>query len=199
MGIGVIMATLKEILGEAYKDGITVEEIGTAIATKKLVDISTGAYVSISKYQALEAERNDFKEKYTSTLTEAQKAEQKALEEQQKYEATLRENALYKHKEKLGKTIKDETALNEIATLYANGDLEAAFEKQNEYFAKANTELEQKIKADLMKQNPQGNPQDPNGGGTITAEQFAKMDYRARVSLYNENPELYNQLTSNEN
>ena len=54
------MATLKEILGEAYKDGITVEEIENAIANKKLVDISTGAYVSISKYQALENEKNDF-------------------------------------------------------------------------------------------------------------------------------------------
>lgn len=192
------MATLKELLGEAYKDGITVEEIETAIANKKFADLSTGAYVSISKYQALENERNDFKEKYTSTLTETQKAEQRAIEEQKKYEAIMKENALYKHKQKLSKTIKDETALEEIATLYANGDLEGAFEKQNAYFEKANAEMEQKIKADLMAQNPQGNPQEGNGG-TITAEQFAKMDYKARVELYNSNKDLYNQLSSNEN
>lgn len=191
------MATLKEILGEAYKDGITVEEIENAIANKKLADLSTGAYVSISRYQALEAEKNDFKQKWSDVATEAQKAEQKAKEEQQKYEAVMRENALYKHKQKLSKTIKDETALEEIANLFVNGDLEGAIEKQNAYFEKANAEMEQKIKADLMKQNPQGNPQDDNGG-TITAEQFSKMDYRARVDLYNQNPELYKQLSSNE-
>lgn len=198
MGLGVIMATLKELLGEAYKDGMTVEEIETAIANKKFADLSTGAYVSVSKYQALERERDDFKSKWSNTLTEAQKAEQKAIEEQQKYEAIMKENALYKHKQKLSKTIKDETALEEIANLYANGDLEGAFEKQNAYFEKANAEMEQKIKADLMQQNPQGNPQEGNGG-TITAEQFAKMDYKARVELYNKDQELYTQLSSNEN
>ena len=97
MGLGVIMATLKELLGEAYKDGMTVEEIETAIANKKFADLSTGAYVSVSKYQALERERDDFKSKWSNTLTEAQKAEQKAIEEQQKYEAIMKENALYKH------------------------------------------------------------------------------------------------------
>lgn len=197
MGLGVIMATLKELLGEAYKDGITVEEIETAIANKKLVDISTGAYVSISKYQALETERNDFKEKYTSTLTEQQKAEQLALEKEKEYEAIKRENTLHKHKEKLSKTIKDENVLNEIATLYADGNLESAFEKQNAYFEAQRTEIEKKVKADLMAQNPQGNPQEGNVG-TITAEQFAKMDYKARVELYNSNRDLYNQLSSNE-
>lgn len=192
------MATLKEILGEAYKDGMTVEEIETAISNKKFADLSTGAYVSISKYQALERERDDFKQKWSDTLTAAEKAEQKAIEEQQKYEATMKENALYKHKQMLSKTIKDETALDEIATLYANGDLQGAFEKQNAYFEKANAEMEQKIKAGLMAQNPQGNPQIDNGG-TITAEQFAKMDYKARVELYNTDKELYTKLSSNEN
>lgn len=187
------MATLKEILGEAYKEGITVEEIENAIATKKLVDISTGAYVSVSKYQALERERDDFKEKYNSTLTEQQRAEQEALEQKKKYEAIEKENTLYKYKQKLSKTIKDEATLEEIATLYANGDVEGAFEKQNEYFAKTNAELEQKIKQDLMKQNPQGNPQDGNGG-TITKEQFSAMGVKERTKLYNENPELYNEL-----
>lgn len=187
------MATLKELLGDAYKDGISVDEIETAIATKKLVDISTGAYVSIAKYQALENERNDFKEKYNSTLTEQQRAEQEALEKQKRYEAIEKENTLYKYKQKLSKTIKDETTLNEIANLYANGDVEGAFEKQNDYFAKSTEELEKKIKDDLMKQNPQGNPQG-NNGGAITKEQFSAMGVAERTKLYNENPNLYNEL-----
>lgn len=195
MGVGVIMATLKEILGEAYKEGMTVEEIENAIATKKLVDISTGAYVSISKYQALENERNDFKQKWSDTLTEAQKAEQKAIEEQQKYEAIMKENALYKHKQKLSKTIKDETALDEIATLYANGDLEGAFEKQNAYFEKANAEMEQKIKADLMAKNPQGTPQG-NDQDQMTKEQYNALPLAQKQKLATENAELYKKFNT---
>lgn len=187
------MATLKELLGDAYKDGITVEEIENAIANKKLADISTGAYVSVSKYQALENERNDFKEKYNSTLTEAQRAEQEALERQKKYDAIEKENTLYKYKQKLSKTIKDETALDEIANLYANGEYEYAFEKQNLYFEKSREEVKQEVKAELMKQNPQGNPQGDNGG-TITKEQFSAMGVAERTKLYKENPDLYNEL-----
>ncbi len=187
------MATLKELLGDAYKDGITVEEIENAIANKKLADISTGAYVSVSKYQALENERNDFKAKYDSKLTEAERAEQEALERQKKYDAIEKENTLYKYKQKLSKTIKDETTLDEIASLYANGDVEGAFEKQNLYFEKSREEVKQEVKAELMKQNPQGNPQGDNGG-TITKEQFSAMGVAERTKLYKENPDLYNEL-----
>jgi hypothetical protein len=193
MGIGVKMATLKELLGDAYKDGMSVEEVENALSTKKIVDISTGAYVSISKYQALENERNDFKEKYNSTLTEQQRAEQEALETKRRYEAIEKENTLYKYKQKLSKTIKDEALLEEIATLYADGNVEGAFEKQNEYFEKSNAELEKKIKDDLMKQNPQGNPQGEDSA-TITKEQFSAMGVAERTKLFKENPDLYNEL-----
>lgn len=187
------MATLKELLGDAYKDGMSVEEVENALSTKKIVDISTGAYVSISKYQALENERNDFKEKYNSTLTEQQRAEQEALETKRRYEAIEKENTLYKYKQKLSKTIKDEALLEEIATLYADGNVEGAFEKQNEYFEKSNAELEKKIKDDLMKQNPQGNPQGEDSA-TITKEQFSAMGVAERTKLFKENPDLYNEL-----
>lgn len=35
----------------------------------------------------------------------------------------------------------------------------------------------------------------PGGKPTITKEQFAQMGYKERVNLYNDNPELYKQLT----
>ena len=33
---------LKDLLGENYKDGMTIEEINTALANKKFVDLSGG-------------------------------------------------------------------------------------------------------------------------------------------------------------
>lgn len=44
------MATLRELLGSSYKEGMTVEEAETALSGKKLVDLSTGDYVSKAKY-----------------------------------------------------------------------------------------------------------------------------------------------------
>ena len=40
--VGVIMATIKELLGDAYKDGMTIEEVETALSGKKIVDLSSG-------------------------------------------------------------------------------------------------------------------------------------------------------------
>ena len=91
------------------------------------------------------------------------------------------------------KTIKDEKVLNEIADLYADGDFATAIDKQNEYLAKYHGELEKTIKADLMKQNPQPQPQNGNGG--ITKEQFDAMGVQERTKLYNEQPEVYKQFT----
>lgn len=42
--------TLKELLGTNYKDGMTVEEAEKALEGMKLADLSTGEYVSKSKY-----------------------------------------------------------------------------------------------------------------------------------------------------
>ena len=188
------MATLKEILGEAYKDGMTVEEIETALATKKIADISTGAYVSVSKYQALEKERDGFKQKWSDTLTEAQKAEQRAIEEQNATNAIKRENIFLKKRGKLLKTIKDEQIVDEIANLWADGKYDDADDKYREYEAKSREELEKQIKADLMKQNPQPNPQ--GQGDYMTSEQFAKLPLSQKQKIATENPELYKKFTT---
>ena len=44
------MANLKELLGDKYKEGMTVDEAEQALANIKLADISAGAYVSKDKY-----------------------------------------------------------------------------------------------------------------------------------------------------
>lgn len=38
--------TLQELLGEAYKEGMTAEEIGEIISKMKLADLSKGDYVA---------------------------------------------------------------------------------------------------------------------------------------------------------
>ena len=41
---------LQTLLGEDYKDGMTVEEISTALASKNIADLSLGGYVDVNKH-----------------------------------------------------------------------------------------------------------------------------------------------------
>ena len=41
---------IQEMLGEAYHEGMTIDEINTALSDKKFADLSTGNYVDVNKY-----------------------------------------------------------------------------------------------------------------------------------------------------
>ena len=187
------MATLKELLGESYRADMTLADIESVIASMKLADLSSGEYVSKGKLTDYERRMKEAEKKLAEKLTDEEKALAKQAEREEYYKALEKENARNKYIAKLGKTIKDEKVLGEIADLYANGDFATAIDKQNEYLANYHGELEKTIKAELMKKNPQPNP---NGGkGGITKEQFDKMGVQERTKLYNEQPELYKQFT----
>lgn len=187
------MATLKEILGDAFKDGMTFEEVETALNGKNLADLSSGQYVSVGKYNSAISERDDFKSKYNNTLTEAQRAEQESIERENRYKEIEKQNSIYRYTDKLSSTIKDKATLTEVATLMAEGKFDDAIDKQNAYLASEATALETRIKAELMAQNPQSQAQNA-GAGVVTKEQFSSMGVAERTKLYREQPELYKQL-----
>lgn len=187
------MATLKDILGEAYREDMTVADIESVIASMKLADLSSGEYVSKGKLMDYETRAKKAEKALAEKLTEEEKAQIELAKKEEYYKALEKENNRNKYIAKLGKSIKDEKVLNEIADLYADGDFATAIDKQNEYLAKYHGELEKTIKADLMKQNPQPQPQNGNGG--ITKEQFDAMGVQERTKLYNEQPEVYKQFT----
>ena len=194
------MATLKEILGDAYKADMTLAEIESALNGKNLADLSGGQYVSLSKHNSivngLTAERDDYKTKYTEKLSEVEKAELANAEREQKYKAIERENSINRYEKKLSSSVKDESIRNEIAILMADGKFDEAIDKQNGYLATESAEMEKRIKAELMQQNPQA--QAGNGSaGAITKEDFASMGVAERTKLYKEQPELYKQLNEN--
>jgi hypothetical protein len=189
------MATLKEILGDAFKEGMTFDEVESALSNKNLADLSTGNYVALGKYNSVVSERDEFKTKYKDKLTEAEKEAEQAKEREAHYKAMERENSIFKFTKKLGATISDTTILEEVAILMADGKYEEAFDKQNAYFANERATIEEKVKQELMQSNPQSNPQN-DGGGEITKEQFAQMGVAERTKLYKENPQLYSQLNN---
>ena len=53
------MPDLKELLGDAYKDGMTIDEVNTALKDRKIVDLASGEYVGKGKYDAAVKERDE--------------------------------------------------------------------------------------------------------------------------------------------
>jgi hypothetical protein len=189
------MATLKEILGDAYKAEMTLADIESALNGKNLADLSGGQYVSVGKYNTAISERDDYKAKYTDTLNEAQKAELANAEREERYKAIERENSINRYEKKLSSSVKDEAIRNEIAILMADGKYDEAIDKQNAYLATETAELEKRIKDELMKQNPQAQAGN-DGAGAITKEQFDQMTVAERTKLYKEQPEKYNEFVN---
>jgi hypothetical protein len=189
------MATLKEILGDAYKADMTLADIESALNGKNLADLSGGQYVSVGKYNTAISERDDYKTKYTDTLNEAQKAELANAEREERYKAIERENSINRYEKKLSSSVKDETIRNEIAILMADGKYDEAIDKQNAYLATETAEIEKRIKDELMKQNPQAQAGN-DGAGAITKEQFDQMTVAERTKLYKEQPEKYNEFVN---
>ena len=185
------MATLKDILGEAYREDMTLADIESALADKKLADLSSGEYVSKGKLTDYETRMKKAEKALADKLTEEEKAQIELAKREEYYKALEKENNRNKYISKLGKTIKDEKVLNEIADLYANGDYASAIDKQNEYLAKYHCELEKTIKAELLKQNPQPTAQSGNNTYKSKDEIMAIKDTATRQKAIADNLNLF--------
>lgn len=185
------MATLKDILGEAYREDMTLADIESALSDKKLADLSSGEYVSKGKLMDYETRAKKAEKALAEKLTEEEKAQIELAKREEYYKALEKENNRNKYISKLGKTIKDEKVLNEIADLYADGDYASAIDKQNEYLAKYHGELEKTIKAELLKQNPQPMAQSGNNSYKTKDEIMAIKDTATRQKAIADNLNLF--------
>ena len=71
---------LKNVLGEAYHDDITAEEVNSFFAGKNFADLSTGQFIDKNKYdreiQTLNATITEKENALTAKLTDSEKADQ---------------------------------------------------------------------------------------------------------------------------
>ena len=111
---GVEMENLKKLLGSAYKEGITVEEINTFLGSGKFVNLNDGNYVDKDKYNKVVAERDGLK----TNLDELK-------ESTKDYDTLKAENETFKGEkadaELKAKLIK--LGVNEKAFKYVKGDI----------------------------------------------------------------------------
>lgn len=143
-----------------------------------------------SNFDKASSEIAEHKRKDKERMTDEQKRQAEFEEREARYKAIEKENSLYKFKSNLSKHIKDETILNEVAECYANGDIEAAIQKQNDYYTKSRSELEKSLRTELLQKNPQPTPQSDKG--KMTKEQIMAIpDFVERQQAIAQNIDLF--------
>lgn len=91
---------LQEMLGDAFHEGMSIDEINTALSGKKFADLSTGNYVDKNKYDA------DLKAKDSEIQRKAEALSQKMNDDEKKAAADAEKDALI---ERLEQQIKNQT------------------------------------------------------------------------------------------
>lgn len=189
------MAQLKDILGEDYKEGMTLEEVEKLLSKKEVLDKSElSNYVPKSTADKYAIEAAEFKKKYNSKLTEDEQKEAQRKAEQEelaaKYEQLLKESTVSKHKAKFLGLGYDEALAAETAEALAAGEMDKVFENQSKF----NALREQSIKAEVLKTTPVP----PAGNGSVVQDyskeiqaalgsgEIAKAAYLTRLSAEHE-------------
>nr|DAK47527.1 MAG TPA: hypothetical protein [Bacteriophage sp.] len=190
------MSSLKELLGKAYKEGMSLEEINSALADLTFHTDSdfTNLKNNISK---LTSECKEWKTKYQSTLDAGELARQQAEEERTNM---LNELNLLKRDKNIAdlksqflgigysKELASDTA---IATL--DGDTAKVLANQKKFA----DELVANTKKDLIKDNPK--PQgtsNTSGSGAMTREAFMKLSPSQKSDFIANHREEYNEIYS---
>lgn len=167
------MSYLSDLLGEAYKEGMTEEEISTALQTTGAGQSNTAELDKLkAQLSKANSEAADYKKQLRGkqTADEAAAAEQKAAMDKLTQEnADLKRSfALSDKKAKLIAMGYDEKLADSTAVAMVDGDMDTVMANQ----AKFNESREKAIQAELMKKTPR-----PAAG----SEGTGGMDYAKKI------------------
>lgn len=181
---------IKDLLKDAYKEGMTLEEIETALAD---IDLPTDGSAEIERLKTALSKSNSEAADYRKQLREKMSAEELALKDAadkiealtKERDALLREKTVAGHKAKYLALGYDEKLAGETAEALANGEYDKVFAAQQKH----HDAVEKKIRADVLKETPK-----PEGGGgkATSIEDIMKItDSDARQTAIAENIELF--------
>ena len=184
---------IKDLLKDAYKEGMTIEEINAAL---KDIDLPTDSSAEIDRLKAALSKSNSEAADYKKQLREKMSAEElKAKEDAEKWDelikerdALLREKTVAGHKANYLALGYDEKLAIETAEAMANGEIEKVFANQKKHLEA----VEKKIRADVLKDTPK--PEGGKGSEALTKEQFSKMSIAEQFKFSTEHPEEYKKL-----
>lgn len=183
----------KDLLKDAYKEGMTLEEIEAALADVELPADQTAEVERLkTALSKSNSENAEWKKKHRDALSEEERKSQEVAEElkqlREQNEKLLRESNLSKHKAKFLSMGYEEALATDAATAMADGDMEKLFSYQQKH----QEALEKKIRADALKGTPK--PVPTKGEGAMTLENLRKMSPQERLEFSQKNPEEYKSL-----
>lgn len=184
---------IRDLLGDAYKDGMTIAEIETALAG---IELPTDNSAEIDRLKTALSKSNSEAADYKKQLREKMSAEElKAKEDAEKWDelikerdALLREKTITGHKANYLALGYDEKLAEETAEAMVEGNLAKVFANQKKHIES----VEKKIRADVLKETPK--PEGGNGSDTMTKEKFLKMTTAEQYKYSVEHPEEYKKL-----
>lgn len=177
------MSYLSDLLGKAYKEGMTEDEISAALET-----VGQGNEAEVNRLKAALSKANseaaDYKKQLRTKQTDDEAA---AAAQKEEHDRLVQENAdlkrsmaLSERKAKLLAMGYDESLADETAAAMVDGDMDKVMANQSKYL-----EVQKKnIQADAMRKTPRPAAGDDGYGGSMDyakkiAEAQASGDYTA--------------------
>lgn len=186
------MADLKSLLGDKYKEGMTIEDILSLEVEEPQVDMSK--FVSKELYDKAASDTANYKKQLRANMSEA---EQKAAADAEKLAEIVAERDQLKQEKAIAENAKglvaigyDEKLATEVATALYNGDAETVIKAQAKFVdAQKKAVLAEDVKATPVP------PVDNEDGKTLTKAEFSKMSLAEQMVVYEKTPDLYDELT----
>lgn len=184
---------IKDLLKDAYKEGMSAEEIEKALED---IDLPTDNSAELDRLKTAlsksNAEAADYKkqlrEKMSAEEAKAKEDTEKMEELQTKYEELLRKSDIADNKARFLALGYDDALATETAEAMVNGETDKVFANQKKHLAS----LEKKIREDVLKDTPK--PTGGSGKAAITKEQFSKWSLEEQMKFSQEHPEEYKEL-----
>jgi hypothetical protein len=184
---------IKDLLKDAYKEGMSVEEINAALAEVEFpVDQTAEVERLKNALSKSNSENAEWKKKHREALSEEERKHQetadyiKKLEEQNA--TLLRDSNLSKHRAKFLAMGYEEALAGDAAVALVDGDMEKLFSYQQKH----QEALEKKIRADALKGTTKPVPDKANGA--MTLDNLRKMSAQERYEFSQKNPDEYKAL-----
>lgn len=192
---------LQGLLGDSYREGMTEEELSTALENVGAKNNSSNE-AELSRMKELISKANSEAANYKKELRAKQTEQEKAdAEKQEQFEEMQQKLATLEHEKKVAEYSTKFTALGydvssaeETANALINGDIDTVLNNTSKYL-EVQRDL---IKSELIKKTPR--PESGNTSGvtqTMTKKELFAMPLKERMKFAQEHKEQYEQIVTN--
>ena len=159
---------IKDLLKDAYKEGMSVEDIEAALAG---IELPTDNSAEIERLKTALSKSNSEAADYKKQLREKMSEDERKAKEdadkmedlQTKYDALLKESTISKNKARLIALGYDDALAGEVAEAMAEGDTEKVFAAQKKHL----DSVEKKVREEVLKDTPKQSKSIPHRSSYI--------------------------------